>query len=253
MGASGRVAAVLVIATSFATCNALYAVADQYVQIGANSTDVVQGEHLRTTLSSPAPAPNYPSGNPDKFYWVGTTFSSGVSFQVGYRDAARHTDCATLQWFVAAFNSIGEMTLYTKGGCGTSGTKSFMIAKTGTNPNTGYAIWSGHMNGSPLPGTAYQTYSSKVAANRSVVVSEVSTTGSFGGDPGLAAATYSPAMQLMVSGSWHAPGNGRVYRANGGSYYTPCPPYYISDLGTNAVRPHSNTAGTCFANGVVLW
>lgn len=227
--------------------------ADEYVQLGTSSSDPTSGTRVQTSLTQPALGPNYPSGNPDRFYWIGTTFSSGAFYQTGYRDPALNSECGGLQWFMAAFNAAGQLVKYVVGGCGTSGARTFTIQYDGVNPASGNSRWIALMDGSILPNSAMDTWSTYIPSNRTSIVSEVATTGSFGGLPGLPSVTYNPAIVIYRTGSWHAQTNGKVYRANGSPFTTPCPPYYISDLGTNSVRIYSASSGTCLANGVTLW
>jgi hypothetical protein len=94
-------------------------------------------------------------------------------------------------------------------------------------------------------------------ASATGIVSEVSTTTSFNHSalPGLPTARYDAAVQvLLASGSWIGLSTGKVYRAKWGDFWTPCPPYVIDDLGTNAVRIYSDgTPASCLDDGTLLW
>lgn len=223
----------------------------QASQIGTgSSSDTSRNSLARTTMSEPALSNNYGSGGPDKFYWIGTRFDEGTFYQAGYRDAASDADCAGLEWFDAAFSATGVWLFYDKSQCGATGTRTFTLAFVYRNAQ-GTTFWQAKAGTAFIPTTQLATSSNYLPASTTGVISEVSGDEPFATLPGLARVEYSPAVELYRAAAWNNQTHAKMYRAN----YSPCPPYYLSALGVNAVRifSSSNTANTCIPSGGVLW
>jgi len=231
--------------------------ADEYVQLGTCSSSPGTGLGARTTLSAPGAGPNYPAGTPTRYYWVGTTLGDGLFMQVGYDDPALDTSCPTLRWFVySQFITSSYPSTWDTGGCGLSGSQTLTLVNVGWNQTVNKYMWRAKVGGTFVGSYMYSAHGT-LPASATGVVSEVSTTTSFNhsAPPGLPSARYDAAVQvLLASGSWIGLSTGKVLRQNWGNFWTPCPPYVIDDLGTNAVKMYSDSTPTsCLADGTVLW
>lgn len=227
-----------------------------YVQLGVGtSTAMGATPAVRTQMTQPALGPNYPSGNPYRFYWAGTTFYDGIFFQAGYADQPLNSQCSGLNWFVYAQDSAGAQLQYIFGGCGTTGRHTFTLYNRGYDAQHQMYYYTAQIGATNIGYDVYSIHSS-FSVSQTGAISEVSSSVPFTpGSPGLPRVTYSPALQVKNgSGTFIATVDGHVTRSNGGPYSTPCPPYEIDDGGTNAAPVYADTTPThCFAQGTRLW
>jgi hypothetical protein len=204
-------------------------------------------------MTQPSLGPNYPGGNPWRFYWIGTVFDDGSFYQVGYQDRPKDSDCAGLEWFSQGFDALGHRILVVDGGCGTTGARAFSMEFSSFSPSTGKTTWVSKMSGNGLPGTAFSTFDTSFPLSFTYVVSEVSTVTNIY-TAGLPSVTYDSAIQKYSGGSWFDIAHGVVYRGSGSTKAGPCPPYYVSDGGFDNLRVFSSSSTlTCHASGVALW
>jgi hypothetical protein len=228
----------------------------KYVQLGmGTSTAMGATPAVRTQMTQPALGPNYPSGDPYRFYWIGTTFYDGIFFQAGYADQPLDSQCAALNWFVYAQDSLGNRIQYVFGGCGTTGTKYYTLYDAGYDFQDSAYYYSAQIGSTNIGYYVYSAYST-FSVSQSGPISEVSSSVGFPpGSPGLPRVTYNPAIQAKTSsGSFVNTVDGHVTRSNGGDYSTPCPPYEIDDGGTDAGPVYSTASPAhCYAQGTVLW
>jgi len=228
-----------------------------YVQLGTKHTSTWTTNAVRTTMTAPGLSPQYPSGDPWKYYWISQTFANGDFFQAGYADPPLNSQCSGLEWLAWALDGSGNVLLNQFGGCVTSGTRTFEMINSGcglcTIPNT-YA-WRAQLDSSYIGSPLWEFYS-LVPVNSVHVVSEVSSANpiSHTSPPGLSTVTYAPSVQYRGSGAWQDLDNGSVYRATSSPFYSPCPPYEITAAWVNAtVIQTDTTPAYCYMDGHLLW
>lgn len=231
--------------------------ADQFVQLGNFANDGRLSTGVASKITQPPLTPAVPSSRTiDRFYFVGLYTTNGAFYQAGWRDPGADSECTSLQNFVAHFDPAGNMILYNKGPCGLSGTRTFGLVRL--SQSNGNSTWAAEMDGQEMYGNrANIGGATAFYASRGNVVSEISTTTSFGGtNYSLGRVTYDPAVNVRLSsnGSWVNQQSGKMYRANtsNGSYVTPCT-YNLTVLGYDAHRVYSGNSGDCLADGASLW
>lgn len=186
-----------------------------------------------------------------RYYWPGVTFSNGIFFQTGYQDRGSLSGCQSLEYFAWAFDGAGNVILSHGQSCVAIGAHYFTLSNVRSAGGGSY-YWQARVGSTDIGPMIVS--SSAFPLNRAGVVSEVSTSGSFATNPRISYVRYDPAVRFkFADGTWHDQAAGKVYRANGGNYATPCPPYRIgSGTFNTAVTADSGTI-TCKSDGSPLW
>jgi hypothetical protein len=227
----------------------------KWVQLGiGTSHSIMSTTGVKTTMTEPALTPVEWSGSRWRYYWVGTTMRDGVFFQAGYSDPPLDSMCASLEWFVWAFDSMGGVISSTAGGCGLGGSRGFALRNTGYSATMLGYQYRAMTGGAYIGPSLYSDYAG-FAVNRTGAISEISSDSVPVGSLTLPAVTYAPALQVLnSSGSYIDTLDGHVTRIDGLYTATPCPPYAIYINGPEDVTIKSAFwLVICLAQGASLW
>ena len=228
--------------------------AGEYVQYGSkNPTGSATARGIRSTISiSEVFSANYATPIA-RFYWPGVTFSNGIFFQAGFEDAGETTGCQTLEYFSWAFDGAGTPFKSDRQDCVPVAPQSFSMTNIGAVGNGNY-FWQARAGSADI-GSPIQK-ASAFPLSRAGAVSEVSSTGSWAVNynPRISKVRYDPAIEFqLVDGTWHNQAIAKVYRANGGDFRSPCPPYRVGSGTFNTMVSADSGTITCKSDGDPLW
>lgn len=179
--------------------------------------------------------------------WIGSTFDDGSFYQSGTATGYGWCEGGNT-WFAMGFDPKGNLTLWTKGGCGENVNRLYTSELAGSYPNGTYD-WLSYLNSAPMPGSRFNLRSETAGVPLAIVEINVAGAALPSLRNSLGPAVFTTALEVQQGGRYR-PLTAGYYNP----YNAPCGPYNIFIPRSNAMDAGKDVPnGSCRRGGELLW